>query len=458
MLKENYFDQQTENKVLLVTTFEKLLIALKLSKSKLLLTYTSTIYVNTSFIAKEVNMDNVLKSFIKFHNIPHQIECLQLIYDNCFDANAFRDSQRYIIAKDVLVPLLKNCYFNAFEQFFIKIVPNLLVILRENTNSTCFNTSVIINKTIAFIINEVLFARIKIENFENNSCAISKSAYPNDPPSEKKLLKSLTRIALNVCKEKYDSLNKEEKEVFRLYQCHTYNALVSIISNTQKDIEFYNLLFIRESNKRDILWHNLIDTEKEYRFEIDFDAVPSMKKVLVNIRTSLNTTRNEDSIAYIESQPLFKSSLNEDITKFDFSHSILRTQPNQTLDRDDNEENKKNLEIELEKLQVNDHECMAIICGLIQHLIDNDISPLPLENEEVFIPKWIRGIENVMMADTTHKNVRIFLAKVIHNCQNVFRPYAKVLTTPMIKVITDGSLGSELNFFVTDLVSVFIHY
>lgn len=77
-----------------------------------------------------------------------------------------------------------------------------------------------------------------------------------------------------------------------------------------------------------------MDCKKEYFLTLDWEEIPTRRKQLVSIRRQARAHRREiigfasQSIHYIPgaSQCLFDSTLNEDVTMFDFSTSVIRTE------------------------------------------------------------------------------------------------------------------------------------
>lgn len=77
-----------------------------------------------------------------------------------------------------------------------------------------------------------------------------------------------------------------------------------------------------------------MDCKKEYTLTLDWEEIPALRKHLVSIRRQAQTQRREtvgfasQPVRYIPStsQYLFDSTLNEDVTLFDFTTSVVRTQ------------------------------------------------------------------------------------------------------------------------------------
>jgi hypothetical protein len=83
-----------------------------------------------------------------------------------------------------------------------------------------------------------------------------------------------------------------------------------------------------------VLWDKLVDCKKEYVLALDWEEIPERRKQLVSIRHQARARRREvigfasQSVHYIPSasQYLFNSTLNEDVTLFDFSTSVVCTE------------------------------------------------------------------------------------------------------------------------------------
>lgn len=62
-------------------------------------------------------------------------------------------------------------------------------------------------------------------------------------------------------------------ELRRQYHCHAYNMLVAVISCTQTKAQFYQgFLFKEDLLKGQYLLDNLIDPEKDYKFEVELEV------------------------------------------------------------------------------------------------------------------------------------------------------------------------------------------
>lgn len=326
-----------------------------------------------------VNIDItvLLKQFVNNISVSTQQATLEMVYE--ISKNTQTNFQnRYKVMKNIVPPLFQSCHISCFEKFFEEHINDITARLQDSKD---YETNI-----LDFILIEELFLRIPIGTPQRTICSISNAA--NNP----KLLNVFLKFTLEAFKKHCPIIN----EALRLYKCHAYNVLASIISNSVKSIQFYEKLFTRHENNKEILWNGVIDTNCNFDFPILFDTIPSQRKVLINIRDELRTQQRQDerkskSLKYIESQKLFNSSLSEDVTNFDFTNSVLRKVKTIDQQSEDDSFNYRS-EIQLDAVEINNHECMATICGVIQHIFDTGIDDLPnSEDEEVIIPNWMKS-------------------------------------------------------------------
>lgn len=110
------------------------------------------------------------------------------------------------------------------------------------------------------------------------------------------------------------------------------------------------------------------------------------------------------------------------------------------------------MQIDIDGDVLNSHECMLMLCGLFQHLHDEQIY---VTSSKSTAPAFIQIIKNDLENDDTPPNVKLFLIKALENKRELFKPYANALFGPIMKAIADGVAGSNINYFVADLVSEF---
>ncbi|XP_021932903.1 DNA-dependent protein kinase catalytic subunit-like isoform X3 [Zootermopsis nevadensis] len=256
-------------------------------------------------------------------------------------------------------------------------------------------------------------------------------------------------------------------ELFRQSQCAAFNALVAIISNVKRELKFYaGLLFV---GHKEVLWEKLVDCRKEYFLVLDWEEIPTRRKQLVSIRCQARAHRKEissfasESVHYIPSasQCLFDSTLNEDVTLFDFSTSVVRNETIASHDGKALEEQpcSDSTEVSLETDDLNRHECMAILCGVIKHMVDQGISPAPgAETKDAVLPSWMESVRKCLADSSRHRNVRLFLLKLVLNVESKFRPYAHHWVNCLLKVVVDGVAGRTPNYLLSDTVALLVDW
>lgn len=355
-------------------SFDKMLNNLPVLKSSLILKFLVILYEK---LTTDLDIVPLLKQFMRSIDVHTQQIVLKTIYKISKDT-ATNFQSRYKVMKSIIPPLFQNCHMTCFEKFFEDYVNDIITRFQ--------NTEDLETNILNFVLVEVLFLRIPIGTAQRTVCSISNAA------DNQKLLNLFLKFTLEAFKKHSTTTN----EVLRLYKCHAYNALASIVSNSVKSLQFYEKLFARSENNKEILWNGIIDTSIVYEFPILFETIFSQRKVITNIRDELRAQQKQDectskSLKYIESQKLFSSSLSEDVTNFDFTNTSLRSEKI-TDERPDNDSLYFQTEIQLDAVEVNNHECMATICGLIQHIFDTGINDLPsAEDEEVTLPNWIKS-------------------------------------------------------------------
>lgn len=93
------------------------------------------------------------------------------------------------------------------------------------------------------------------------------------------------------------------------------------------------------------------------------------------------------------------------------------------------------MEVSLELDDLNKHECMATLCGVIQHMVDEGISPAPpSDNKDAPPPAWLESLRKCLNDSSRPRNIRLFLLKLLLNVESRVRPYALSLLNSVLKV------------------------
>lgn len=405
-----------------------------LSKSLSLLKFFTKIYGTTEYKTSHLEIDQCIHSYIE--NVSSEQQYLEEIFEMCLDADNFKSSQRYKISKDIVNILIKFSTSENVERFYKVKLHQILEILKQKD----INKRSVIDKTIGMMLIEHMF--VKIDMTAENPLNLAST----EPP-----YKNITRILAKFCLDKSLQNNSSvDAEIIRVYHCHAYNAFASIVCNTKKtEIDLYCCLLKCDK----FGWEHLIDENRIYSFIDEDTDIPKKRQVLLNIRDEIKVLHksenfNLNTIKYIESEHLFNSTLNEDISKYDFTRWTLDSNTPETFE--DFYMKNNHISIVLKTIDINKHECMPTVCGIVKHIVTHVDAPLEIEET---LPKWASMLIDVLLNNSTSKNVKIFIAKVIENMQETFKIYAKWFIEPIIKLIVDGNSGVGISFFTADLVS-----
>lgn len=394
------------------------------------LKFVIEIFTKTMYDTSNLNLEEAVKIYIRQTDESNQMNTLDIVYNMCHDCVNFTDQERYKLGKNILVYSLQASTLATVEEFYKKIFEELKITVNKEITSED-----VVKKIIAFIIVENIFMDIESVS---QSYLISETFRKN---CIDQCLKagSKSKAASNV-----------NKELLRLYNCHTYNALASMICNSNKiktDVHFQVLFLF---NKGDI-WKHVFD-DRNFVLEYDTSALSAYKQIVTGIRDEIKSKRINvnatfNSQRYTQSLNLFQSTLIGSFYKYDFSNATLRNKFVTEASRNDNSSRSS---IKLQVDDINKHECMAVIMSIITQITENDGEVVNT------LPKWAEFIKEILVQDAHTNNAKIFFAKLIYNMKDTFKPYGKWFAAPIIKLITEGRLGNSITSLTADLVSWFL--
>ncbi|KAF7267164.1 hypothetical protein GWI33_019585 [Rhynchophorus ferrugineus] len=382
----------------------------------------------------EQEMTSSLETFMYNNNVKHQ-SVLLITYQTIRNENNF--NKKMFLTKEILYPIL---IYSNYADCMLFLNQHLGTALEENLVDYG-------NGILTLLLIEILFLKAPSNVLEDNQLIKEQFGVSN-------LTKQVLKLVLDAFRLTENTGDKIEQ--LRQYKCSAYKTFASIVANFNKASNFLNKLFIRQENNRDILWNAVIDTNIVYTFSVDFNSYPKNKKNLISFKQHIEKNEEENNILrYIESPMLFNSSLSEDVTKYDFTSTILRHNKNNVL----NESNVQKGVVYLESTDLNKHELMATVCGLIEDIFNKGINKLPVENEHfVEFPNWMEGIRKLLLDPSTHKNVKLFWIKVIQNKNNIFKHFAAYFIKPLLQFLIDKVAGDDLNYYVTDVVTILVQW
>lgn len=264
----------------------------------------------------------------------------------------------------------------------------------------------------------------------------------------------MSHKAVNTKMESFQTDNTQYMEWFRKYQCASFKALCAIICNTQTQLKFYEKWIFDERHFVNMI--NVTDPNLYMNQTLDVDKKPQIKERMLSIRRLKKTEHSTINSKYFESETVFESSLSQDVAKVDMTAAYVRTcEEVKQMDRLANYQSKSLI---ITKNSINDHEVMATICGVIDHMFENNITPI---NDDGSVRRqklgWVENVCNAIGNKNIHINVRMFLAAMIDNSQHWFRSYSDVVSVAVLKFLKDvitinNSINALAIFLMVDLL------
>ncbi|KAG4073019.1 hypothetical protein HA402_009438 [Bradysia odoriphaga] len=280
----------------------------------------------------------------------------------------------------------------------------------------------------AFQLVEALLGSVPKERLYEKTVPISLAFVgTGKPPIE--LIVELTKKAHSTRSDIFVTDDAAAKELFRKYQCASFNALSAILCNTQTRLEFYDRLLFRENPvKSNFVWRNIIDQSNDLyssAFTQEYDDFPKIKQRILSIRpgSQQSPAGTDAEVAALETAP-------------------------------------STLVVKLERSLITNHESMAVLCAVYTHLFDQKITPIsenPLEPLRK-TPEWVDGIAELVGSSQVHKNIRLFLVKSVEICRHIFRHYAHILTRSVLQLLVDECAGNQMSSFVVDLIVMLLEW
>ena len=252
--------------------------------------------------------------------------------------------------------------------------------------------------------------------------------------------------------------NEDLRKLYRMFHCASLNCMISVISCIQNIEKLYNHFIFKDGS----IWSRIVDTENEIKFEMEQEQLKNRRRQLVTIRqTGQDSTVSANS--YIQSHYLSDSSLSQDIGHYDFTSSLNEGLSDAAITARVNEQLSTITShfMELEGDELGSHPCMAQLISVVRHMQGKQMYPVPTERfTEADPPLWMKSILSVLQSEEAHRNVKLFILKLILSCPEIFTPFSKTFLVPILTLIGAGSLtGSEVvNYFISDLLIMLLSW
>ncbi|KAF6100707.1 protein kinase, DNA-activated, catalytic subunit [Phyllostomus discolor] len=457
-----------------VDCMKKLLDALELSQSPVLLQLMTEILCREQQHIMEDLFQSTFKNIARKSSCATQVSLLESVYKMFRRDDLPSSITRQAFVDRSLLTLLLHCGQDALREFFCKIVVDAIDMLKSRfikLNESTFDTQ-ITKKMGYYKMLEVMYSRLPKDDVHSKESKINQVFHGSYITEGSELTKTLIKLCYDAFTENMAGEN-QLLERRRLYHCAAYNCAISVICCVFNELKFYQgFLFSEKPEKNLLIFENLIDLKRCYTFPIEVEVPMERKKKYIEIREEARETANGDSGGprYISSLSyLADSSLSEEMSQFDFStgvqsYSYSFQDPKSTSGHFQRQEH-KDLKIqddflELEMDELNQHECMATMTALIKHMQRNQILP---KEEEGSMPRtllpWMKFLHDKLGNPSVSLNIRLFLAKLIINTEEVFRPYAKYWLSPLLQLVVSETNGGEgIHYMVVEVVATVLSW
>uniref|UniRef100_A0A8C3Q098 DNA-dependent protein kinase catalytic subunit n=1 Tax=Chrysolophus pictus TaxID=9089 RepID=A0A8C3Q098_CHRPC len=425
---------------------KKFLDALELSQSPVLLQLMTEVLCRDHKHSMEDLFQASFKRISRRSSTDKQVVLLDTVHKMFQNEDLLSNTVRQAFVDRSLLTLMSHCSLDALREFFCKIIVQAMDTLNSRftkSNECVFDTQ-ITKKMGYYKLLEVMYIRLSKEDVHSKDSKINQ-AYRGSASVEGN---ELTKALIKLCYDAFTENMAGESQLLekrRQYHCAAYNCAIAVISCVFTESKFYQgFLFTEKSEKNLLIFENLIDLKRQYMFPVEIEVSENEPKYLA-------------SASY-----MMDSSLSEEMSQFDFSTGVqgfsyssqdVAASSAHFRRKETSEYMVLNDELELEMDELNQHECMAPMTTLIKHMQRNQITPKVEEGMvPVDLPLWMKFLHSKLGNPSVPLNIRLFIAKLIVNTEDVFRPYAKQWLGPMLQLVVSGNNGGEgIHYMVVEI-------
>ncbi|XP_070603834.1 DNA-dependent protein kinase catalytic subunit [Erythrolamprus reginae] len=467
-LKSDEFPKGTLKYNNYVDCIKKLLDALELSQNSTLLELMTEILCRDKKHVMEELFQINFKRIAKRGSCERQVLLLDTVHQMFQSETLHLNTTRQAYVDRCLLILLLHCSLDALKEFLSKIIIEAMDMLKSRftkSNETSFETQ-LIKKMSYYKILEVMYSRLSKEDVHSKSSRINQ-AFQNSTNVEGN---ELTKALIKYCYDAFTENMSGETQLLenrRQFHCAAYNCAIAVISCVFNESKFYQgFLFTEKPDKNLLIFENLLDLQHRYSFPIEIEVPLEKKKRYITIRKEARHAMIGDSAEphYLASASyMVDSSLSEEMSQFDFSTGIQSfSYSSEDPTSSGSHISKKEITdtevpddvMELEMDELNQHECMASMTTLLKHMHRNNITPVvEKDTNSPELPPWMKFLLSKLGNSAIPLNIRLFIAKLIVNTEEVFQPYAKGWLGPLLQLVVSGDNGGEgIHYMVVEIV------
>ncbi|KAJ8664270.1 hypothetical protein QAD02_005932 [Eretmocerus hayati] len=386
-----------------------------------------------------------LKSYFACVRDSTALRSLQASYDIFMELNSTQD--RFDVLHEFLLPSIELTKSSVVKQFYEKNCQDMVAHVTKKIPDMATVTDrskLYISKTGCYSMFALMFAKYELE-FLNVT----------DPTSatEKPLNRVLSMLCLEVrC---LNAKGDDDPELLRQLHCAALNCCISMVS-LKREERFYKFIFLEDRAKGQLIWEKIVDCERVYQVQQPPSSIRQNRRKLLNIRKADELNANDPlaaSFAYFHHYDLSCLSLLEDVHAYDLNDTrVLSSAIPQP-------EHERRLGLSFEIDELNEHECMPTVAGLLVHMFNSGVAQLADPNSKkkptaAEMPDCLRLLRNGFC--TRHDNVRLFLLRLVGNTKHAFLPHAKLFLVAIADALCGYLSTKQLNYVIRDVIVVLI--
>ncbi|XP_048223408.1 DNA-dependent protein kinase catalytic subunit [Perognathus longimembris pacificus] len=456
-----------------VDCMKKFLDALELSRSPILLQLMTEILCREQQHVMEELFQTTFKNIARRSSGVMQLGLLESVYRMFRKDDLLSNVMRQAFVDRCLLTLLWHCSLDTLREFFSKIVVDAIDVLNSRftkLNEFTFDTQ-ITKKMGYYKIIDVMYSRLPKDDVHSKESIINQAFHGSSTTEGSELTKKLIKL----CHDAFTENMAGESQLLerrRLYHCAAYNCAISVICCVFNELKFYHgFLFTEKPEKNLLIFENLLDLKRCYTFPIEVEVPMERKKKYFEIWKEAREAASggSDGPHYMSSLSyMADSSLSEEMSQFDFStgvqsYSYSSQDPKSSIrhfrTREQQDPKIQGDVLELEMDELNQHECMASMTALIKH-IKRNLTPKGEEDSvSKDFPPWMKFLHDKLGNSSVPLNIRLFLAKLVINAEEVFRPYAKHWLSPLLQLaVSENNGGEGIHYMVVEIVATVLSW
>uniref|UniRef100_A0A4W3HBY9 DNA-dependent protein kinase catalytic subunit n=1 Tax=Callorhinchus milii TaxID=7868 RepID=A0A4W3HBY9_CALMI len=437
-----------------VDAIKKLLDALELSQSPMLLKLMIAILCRDSRHVMEEGFQVCFQRLAKTGSCEKQVALLEAVYGMFENEGGLSNIARQSVMDRSLLTLITHCSLDALKEFISKIIKDAMGILQSRFTKSSFDNQ-LTRKIGCYKLLEVTYIRLPKDDIYSEDSKINRAFHSSSNMEGNKLLsKSLLKLCYDAFTENMTG-EKQLLEKRRQYHCAAYNCIMAVVTCIFTEAKFYQgFLFSEKAEKNIFIFENLIEAHRTYNFPVEIEV----SKIPLYSKRCCLSFHYPGEPQYLSSQSyMADSSLSEEMSQFDFSTGVQSFSYNSQDPRGHEQAELSVVQsdiMELEMDELNQHECMPAMIALINHMQRNNITPQVEEGKTPQeLPPWMKFLHGKLGNSSIPLNIRLFIAKLIVNSEEVFRPYAKEWLGPLLQLVVSGNNGGDgIHYMVVEIV------